>query len=67
LTEDLTAHLPGLAVVLRPVLRILEGRDLIRDTAMGTWDYVPRWVVTETGERCLAMLEERGRKDSDDA
>jgi hypothetical protein len=65
LTEDLSAHLPGMGVVLQPVLRVLESRDLVRDTAVGTLDYVPRWVVTEAGERCLAMLEERGREDSD--
>jgi hypothetical protein len=67
---DLSAQLPGLTLVLRPVLRILAGRELILDTAVGTLDYVAgeaeRWVVTEFGRRCLALLEERGREDLED-
>jgi hypothetical protein len=62
LSEDLDAVLATMAVVLQPVLRVLAGRDLVRDTAVGTLDNVPRWVVTETGEGCLAMLDERGRE-----
>jgi hypothetical protein len=68
-TGDLSDELPGMALVLRPVLRALAGRELVRDTAVGTRDYVPgeaeRWVVTNFGMQCLVMLEEHGREDLD--
>jgi hypothetical protein len=61
----------GMAVILRPVLNVLAGRELVRDTALGSLGYVPgegeRWVVTDTGTRCLTLLEERGREGLDDA
>jgi hypothetical protein len=60
--EDLSAHLPSIAAVLRPVLNVLAGRELVRDTAVGSLGYVPgegeRWIVTDTGTRCLDMLQE---------
>jgi hypothetical protein len=46
------------------VIRVLAGRGLIEDTAIGSFDYMPRWVVTDLGRDCLAELEERGREDS---
>jgi hypothetical protein len=68
---DLSVHLPGMAVILRPVLNVLAGRELVRDTAVGSLGYIPgegeRWIVTDTGTRCLDMLEERGREGLDDA
>jgi hypothetical protein len=60
-----------MAVILRPVLNVLAGRELVRDTAVGSLGYIPgegeRWIVTDTGTRCLDMLEERGREGLDDA
>ena len=70
-TEDLSDRMPGMAVILRPVLNVLAGRELVRDTAVGSLGYVPgegeRWVVTDTGTRCLNLLEERGHEGSEDA
>jgi hypothetical protein len=63
-TQDLRDHLPRLVPILGSVIRILAGRGLIEDTAIGTLDYMPRWVVTDFGRDCLADLEERGREDS---
>jgi hypothetical protein len=69
--EDLSAQLPGTAVILRPVLGVLAGRELIRDMGVGSLDYLAgeseRWVITDTGTRCLLLLKERGREDLDDA
>ena len=62
--EALQDHLPRLTPILGSVIRVLAGRGLIEDTAIGTFDYMPRWVVTDLGRDCLAELEERGREDS---
>jgi hypothetical protein len=62
--EAVRNHLPSLAPILVGVIPVLEGRGLIANTAIGTLDYVARWVVTDLGRDCLAELEERGRKDS---
>jgi hypothetical protein len=69
-TGGLSEQPPGMALVLRPVLRVLASRELVRDTAVGSIEYVPgeaeRWVVTDFGARCLSMLQEHGREDGDD-
>jgi hypothetical protein len=67
LLEDLSAGLPGLVPVLQSVLNVLAGRGLILDTAEGTYEYQPRWVLTEFGKQCLVMLKERGHEGSNDA
>jgi hypothetical protein len=65
--DDLAVRLPGIAAVLRPVLNVLAGHALILDTGVGTLGYVAgqsgRWVLTDYGQRCLALLKERGRED----
>jgi hypothetical protein len=64
--EDLSAQLPGVAGVLRPVLNVLVSHALALDTGVGTLDYIAgqsgRWVLTDYGKHCLALLEERGRE-----
>jgi hypothetical protein len=56
----LEAHLLRLAPVLQPVLGILSANGLITDTAIGSLDYNPRWVITESGRTVLHMLEDDG-------
>ena len=62
--EALQNRLPTLTPILGSVIRVLAGRGLIEDTAIGSFDYMPRWVVTDLGRDCLAELERRGREDS---
>jgi AcrR family transcriptional regulator len=67
--DALRKAIPSLAPVLGPVLAILSGHDLIRNTAVGTLGYVPgprdRWVLTEHGDDLLRLL--RDRADEGDA
>jgi hypothetical protein len=69
-TGDLSKQLPGMGLVLRPVLSALASLELIRDTAVGSLDYVPgeaeRWIVTDFGMQRLVILEEHGHEDPDD-
>jgi hypothetical protein len=63
---DLIAFQPGMAQVVQPLLRVLAGRELIIDTAVGTWGYLPRkserWIITHTGTQRLELLAERGHE-----
>ena len=65
----LRQRVPGLTRVLGPVLATLGSHDLIVNTAVGTYDYIPgegdRWVLTDYGRRLLDLLEERGSEEPD--
>jgi hypothetical protein len=67
--EVLRERLPGLRLVLRPVLSALTANALIFDTAVGTWGYSSgkseRWIATDYGRRVLRLLEEAGVEDAD--
>lgn len=56
--NELTAGLPpGLEPdTLRPVLAHLMALALVDDSAVGTWDYTPRWRASEYGFRFLNFL-----------
>jgi hypothetical protein len=61
--DDLGKAQPGLGGVVAPILSVLAGRGLIENAATGTLDYQPsqseRWVITDYGRRCLALLIEQ--------
>ena len=42
--------------MLRPVLAHLMALALVDDSAVGTWDYTPRWRVSQYGFRFLNFL-----------
>ena len=66
--SGLRDHLPRLAPILGAVVAALSGRDLIANTALGSFDYggpeQDRWIVTDYGRYCLAELDRRGREDA---
>jgi hypothetical protein len=51
----LEPRLPGIALVLQPVLNVLAGRALITQVER-------KWTITEFGKHCLTLLRESGRE-----
>lgn len=43
--------------ILQPAVGALLRHGLVRDIAVGTWDYIPRYGLTEFGVLCLDPLQ----------
>ena len=47
-----------------PVIGRLVVLGIARDMAIGTWDYQPRWGLTEFGLTCVQYVRVVGNKSS---
>jgi hypothetical protein len=55
--EDLQTEVSEYVEILQHIVGALQRHGLVRDIAVGTWDYIRRYGLTEFGVLCLNRLQ----------
>lgn len=63
LPAEVAEKLPDTAPVIDAIFAALQRHGLITDTAIGTFDYQPRYAITDFGLRCLTCLQDHELTD----